>query len=338
MSGLAYYNEVDGYAAQWICNLAEAGHIARGHIDTRSVVDVRPADLVGCTQFHTFAGIAGWSLALRLAGVPDDFPVWTGSCPCQPFSAAGRRGGFSDDRHLWPAWFELIRACRPALVFGEQVASADGLGWLDAVFADLEGEGYACRAADLCAAGTGAPHIRQRLWFVAHRLGERWERRQRLSAGRHPDGPHAGRQQGADGPVCFHEAGAVVMGDAERIRLRGEGCGSDAGAPGGMPDQNGQRQWLRSDARAASGPLPYRWTGAHHGGWDDADWLRCSDDRWRPVEPGSFPLAHGVSARVGKLRAYGNAIVPQVAAAFIGAVIDTLTPTPTPGGLAEGER
>ena len=134
----ALYNEIEPYAAQWIRNLAAAGHVAGGTVDERSIRDIQPDDVRGFTQAHFFAGIAVWSHALRLAGWPDDVPVWTGSCPCQPFSAAGRRGGFSDDRHLWPEWFRLIRECRPPVVFGEQVASPDGLAWLDAVRADLE--------------------------------------------------------------------------------------------------------------------------------------------------------------------------------------------------------
>ena len=113
---------------------------------------------------HFFAGIGVWSYALRLAGWPDNRPVWTGSCPCQPFSSAGKGAGFTDERHLWPEFFRLIRECRPATVFGEQVASKDGLAWLDLVQNSLESAGYACGALDTCAAGVGAPHIRQRLY------------------------------------------------------------------------------------------------------------------------------------------------------------------------------
>jgi DNA (cytosine-5)-methyltransferase 1 len=165
----AYYNERDPYAAQWLRNLIAAGHIAPGDVDDRSIEDVRPSDLIGYEQCHFFAGIGVWSHALRRAGWPDDRPVWTGSCPCQPFSAAGKRGGTADERHLWPHWFHLIQHGKPrgVPVFGEQVASKDGLAWLDLVHADLEGQGYAVRALDLCAAGVGAPHIRQRLYFVA---------------------------------------------------------------------------------------------------------------------------------------------------------------------------
>ena len=118
-------------------------------------------------------GIGGWSFALRLAGWPDDRPVWTGTCPCQPFTAAGAGKAADDERHLWPAWFSLIGECRPAIVFGEQVEAAIGWGWLDAVFADLEAEGYACGAAVLPACSVGAPHIRQRFWFVADAASRR---------------------------------------------------------------------------------------------------------------------------------------------------------------------
>jgi DNA (cytosine-5)-methyltransferase 1 len=162
----AYYNEIDPKAAAWLRELIKQGHIAQGDVDETDIRDVDPDRLGRYTQCHFFAGIGGWSLALRLAGWPDDRPVWTGSCPCQPFSAAGRRAGQADERHLWPHWHHLISQCQPATVFGEQVASKDGLGWLDLVQADMEATGYAFAAQDICAAGIGAPHIRQRLWFV----------------------------------------------------------------------------------------------------------------------------------------------------------------------------
>src|SRR6266700_52191 len=145
-----YYNEIDAYAAQWLRNLVDKGLIADGEIDTRSIIDVRSSDLRGVTQCHFFAGIAGWSGALRLAGVADAEPLWTGSCPCQPFSLAGRRKGFADKRHLWPIWRELIRECRPARVFGEQVAPATA--WLGLVRSDLEAMDYAVGALPIQAA------------------------------------------------------------------------------------------------------------------------------------------------------------------------------------------
>src|SRR5512139_4000875 len=144
----AYYNEIDAKAAAWLRELIRRGLIADGEVDERSIVDVQPADIAGFDQCHFFAGIGGWSYALRLAGLPDDARVWTGSCPCQPFSAAGRGAGVADARHLWPAFWRLIGECRPATVFGEQVGGTAGYAWLDHVFADLEDGGYACAAAD----------------------------------------------------------------------------------------------------------------------------------------------------------------------------------------------
>jgi DNA (cytosine-5)-methyltransferase 1 len=163
----AYYNEIEPYAAQWLRNLIKEGLIADGEVDTRSIVDVAPDDLRGFTQCHFFAGIGGWSHALRLAGWPDDRPVWTGSCPCQPFSEAGARKGFADERHLWPAWKNLIAACRPAIVFGEQVPEAIAFGWLDDVSNGLEAEGYSVESCVLSGCAVEARQERERLWFVA---------------------------------------------------------------------------------------------------------------------------------------------------------------------------
>jgi DNA (cytosine-5)-methyltransferase 1 len=185
MSGGTYYNEHDPFAAQWLRNLAGAGLIPAGDVDERSVTDVRADDLRGYTACHFFAGISGWPLALGLAGWPDDRPVWTGSCPCQPFSTAGQGAGAKDDRHLWPSWFDLISECKPSVVFGEQVEAAIGWGWLDAVLADLEDQGYAAGAAVLPACGVGAPHVRRRVFWaaVADADGARLE------------GPHEPRRQ-----------------------------------------------------------------------------------------------------------------------------------------------
>lgn len=168
MTAYALYNENDDHAADWLENLIKADLIAPGVVDRRSIEDLRGDDLRGFRQVHFFAGIGVWSFALRCAGVSDDTPLWTGSCPCQPFSAAGKGGGMDDERHLWPALFHLIRECRPDEFFGEQVASSDGLNWLDLVSSDLEAEAYAIGPVDTCSAGHGAPHIRQRLRFYSY--------------------------------------------------------------------------------------------------------------------------------------------------------------------------
>jgi len=172
----AYYNEIDSYAAAWLRNLIVAGLIAPGDVDERSIKDVQSSDLTGYTQCHFFAGIGGWSLALRLAGWPDDTPVWSGSCPCQPFSVAGKQRGFDDHRHLWPEFFRLIRECRPTTVFGEQVAGTAGLIWADTVAADFESESYAFGSIVFPAVCVKAPHERERLYFVSDAGGAKTAR------------------------------------------------------------------------------------------------------------------------------------------------------------------
>ncbi|MCM7150701.1 DNA cytosine methyltransferase [Enterobacter kobei] len=305
MTPAAYYNEIDPFAAQWLRNLIARGHIAPGEVDERSIEDVTPDDLRGFTQCHFFAGIGVWSHSLRLAGWPDDKPVWTGSCPCQPFSAAGKGDGFADERHLWPHFFHLISERRPQHVFGEQVASGNANTWFDLVQADLEGMEYAFGLVPFAAAGVGAPHIRERAYWVAHannRIGDEGETLR------------TGRNAVLDGCI------ANRLGNTNVPRL--EGLVRDDSAAG----------W-----EGQAGPVTE--AGVHmrplevNGFWRDADWLLCRDGKWRPVEPGTFPLVDGAASRmgrvepgvarvassnrVGRLKGYGNAINAQAAAEFI---------------------
>jgi len=167
-----YYNDSEPFVCDWLENLIREKLLPAGVVDRRPIQEVEPADVRDFTQCHFFAGIGGWPLALQLAGWRDR-PVWTGSCPCQPISGAGLQRGHADRRHLWPAFYRLIAECHPPVVFGEQVAKKLGREWFAAVRADLEGAGYACGAADLPAAGVGAPHQRHRLWWVADANGNR---------------------------------------------------------------------------------------------------------------------------------------------------------------------
>jgi len=278
-----YYNDADVAICAWLRELIRAKLLPDGDVDHRSILEVEPADLRGYTQCHFFAGIGGWPYALRLAGVPTDRSIWTGSPPCQPFSRAGGLKGRADDRHLAPAFLQLVGACRPGLVFGEQVASETVLGradgpdraavdgnpewaWFDTLASALEGSHYAVAAADLPAACVGAPHIRQRLFFGAAALD--------LSEGGGLGDAFGARSQGRHVPIDH----------ANQRTARAPGV---AGRP-------------------FSGDF-----------WGDADWLCCRDGCRRPIEPGTFPLVDGVSSRVGLLRGYGNAIVPQIAAEFV---------------------
>lgn len=311
----AYYNEFDSGAAAWLRELVKRGLIAPGDVDTRSISEVQPDDLKGYSQCHFFAGIGGWSLALRMAGVSDDQPLWTGSCPCQPFSNAGKRkgdvqweslrvgGDFSaDPRHLWPDFARLIAERRPSIVLGEQSSSVPGRAWLTAVRADLEDLGYAVGAADLCAAGVGAPHIRQRSYWVADSLRDGLQGRLRegpdseREVARRPAGPRGGSDRVADDNRSGqHRLAECDAGPTQRDdRFVQVGC-----------DAYGRR-----DPRLRDGS-----------GWRDTEWVACMDGKSRPIEPGLVPLAHGLPARVVRLRGYGNAIVPEVAATFIEAAL-----------------
>ncbi len=280
-----YYNEFNPKAAAWLRELIRQKQIPEGVVDERSITEVQPDDLVGYTQCHFFAGIAGWSLALRLAGWPEDKPVWTGSCPCQPFSCAGKGLGINDERHLWPEFARLITKRSPATIFGEQVASKDGREWLTGIRVDLEALGYAVGAADLCAASVGAPHIRQRLFWMAHAT----------SGGR-------GEQRGTERP------GSV-------------GHINGGGAADGLADAESNGREVRADLH---GKLHREGFSERRsiGSWDAYELIPCRDGKTRRVEPGTFPLVDGFPSRVDLLRGYGNAIVPQVAAEFISAYME----------------
>ena len=447
-----YYNEIDPKAAAWLRELIKQNLIPDGLVDTRSITEIKPNELKQYTQCHFFAGIGGWSLALQLAGWPATRPVWTGSCPCQPFSSAGKQLGDKDERHLWPIFFDLIRECRPECVFGEQVANAIGKGWLDGISADLEGAGYACGATVLGAHSVRAPHIRQRLFWVADATGRQREQCLRSCGddvqrsaddsstdwmadatgersgprgaereGQQREASHGGagsgmadafiggcssKQQTGSGDAanrgrqidckpscsdsgvadaeCERADGEGVAGVEKVARERGDkparssllgwkrvvhadeciyekwdedreqpvcpvcageyggwGAGVECGCPGPTEEgyefderdgvlygrrlansldtgsQGGLRGWQNSQREDQ-----HRHAGCSGAdSWSDYDIVPCGDGKTRRIEPGSPPLANGIPARVVRLRGYGNAIVPQVAAEFVQAFV-----------------
>ena len=223
-----------------------------------------------------------------------------------------------DKRHLWPVFFGLIRDCRPALVLGEQVASAAVIGkvgcraegesapvWLDGVFGDLEGAGYTCGAAVMGAFSVGAPHIRQRLYWAAHDASERWDL-----------GPGVQREDGR----AVAEAGGD---DRERERAGNRPVVWLVHAKqSGLEGYSGhERDGHKSGWIVAESPGSATQAG-DVGFWSRCSLVECRDGTIRrvPAEPALFPLAPRLPGRVGLLLGSGNAIVPQVAAEFIEAV------------------
>ena len=336
----AYYNEIDPLAAAWLRELIKAGHIAPGEVDERSIADVMPSDLAGFTQCHFFAGIGVWSYALRQAGWPDDRPVWTGSCPCQPFSSAGKGKGFKDERHLWPDFFRLISQCCPATCFGEQVASKDGLAWLDLVQADMENAGYAFGAVDTCAAGFGAPHIRQRLYWVGFDTLGNTSLRGCVGreVGNEAGSKHSALGSREDERCRRHD----VADDGTSDRLDNTVCAGLERFPG--DGNRGGGRTVTAGSIAETGTLGPQHPGPTNGHWRDADWLLCRDGKWRATQSLAIEMADGLAHRlgysrfgdrwslnpliqkaenrVGRLKGYGNAINAEQAQAFIKAFME----------------
>ena len=387
-----YYNDFDPKICEWARELIRAKLVPDGEVDCRSIIDVQPEDLAGFSQCHFFSGVLGWPLALRLAGIPDDYTLWTGSAPCQPFSAAGKQKGTEDERHLWPEFYRLIQACRPPLIFGEQVASSLIVGpsgkaklgagkeaeeaWIDRVFADLEVAHYTCGAGDIPAASVGAPHIRQRLYWVADSNGKQIDATDARGlhaesigsgiAGGLGDAYRAGSQPGRQAaPANGYGCAVVANGSVEwmeyaesdgreqrRTESGGRGVASGCGVSGMGDAESGEQRWQRESIKGvrrsgeAGGP----------GAWSNFDLVPCLDGKSRRIEPRTaevaariseslvrrgdlgasqieaiaqevaetFPLIQGATARVMRLRGYGNALTVPVAAEFIQAFFETI--------------
>jgi len=281
----AFYNEFDNRIASWLDSLVQRGLLPPGTVDRRSIVDVDRSSFEEYQWVHLFCGLGGWPLALQTLRFPADIKVVTGSAPCQPFSSAGKQKGFEDERHLWPEMLRVIEEFQPTVCFGEQVAGEPGRAWLATVRSDLEAAGYAVGAADLCAAGAGAPHLRRRHYWGAVRVGD----------------PNCTRLEG----LYRHETRVSEPG----WDPSGEGrSGSSASVL--LPSY----PLLRGN-RAPELRLP---------SWDNPDWILDRANRWRPVEPGTQPLAHGIPGRVVQLHGYGNTIVPQLALTFIRSFLESI--------------
>mgnify|MGYP000398042743 CR=1 FL=1 len=353
-----YYNDNEKSAVAWLKELIKNGVIPPGDVDERSIKDVQPSDLKGYTQCHFFAGIGGWSEALRIAGWPADRPVWTGSCPCQPLSVAGLGKGAEDERHLWPAFAELICYAEPSIVFGEQTSKEAGREWLSGIRADLEEMGYAVGSADLCAASVGSPNIRQRLFWVAdatssggaQHVGESREGPRRIKeevdsaeykgpGGGLADMPGDGCREagkcgappGSDGidRNCSSDGmgDAFIQGLSERQEFQGILEKAHGSRKGEAIDVSGEVSGLAHPPLSKGTRQRQQQIDVSRspvdGFWTEFELIPCADGKVRRIKPGLAPLVDGIPGRVGLIRGYGNAINPWVGAEFIGAYLGT---------------
>ena len=198
----------------------------------------------------------------------------TGGFPCQPFSQAGERRGEEDDRALWPEMFRVIKEARPDFVLAENVAGLINMA-LDDVLSQLEGEGYSTGTVVLPACSLNAPHRRDRVWILAHADSIRCE---------HPLERQDSLRQSISGNKQTTGRPQQDVAHANKSRLEGwsqtlrqkEGRNSDTGHTGENSSCDGR------------------------------------DNQWS-VEPNVGRVAHGIPSRTHRLKALGNAIVPQVA-------------------------
>jgi DNA (cytosine-5)-methyltransferase 1 len=214
--------------------------------------------------------------------------VVCGGFPCQPVSIAGAKRAQSDDRWMWPEFARIVDELRPGYVVVENVPGLLIRGMGD-VLGDLAALGYDAEWQSLPAAAVGAPHLRWRVWIVAYPGGER------------------GIQQTQSGPVeeTHRRAGnGCALAEAQSIsgELR-QATGERSRRPSGGGDvQDTECARLEGHEREVVAPARI-WR-------QDADLARSD---WWAVEPDMGRVAHGVPARVDRLRGLGNAIVPQIA-------------------------
>lgn len=263
---MVYYNEFDEATAKWLQGLINNGCIPYGIVDTRSIEDIDPQELTKYTQCHFFAGIGGWAYALMLANVPSTLNIYTGSCPCQPFSIAGKQEGFNDKRNLWKVFYDIIKENKPTVVVGEQVATAINFGWLDIVQDDLEKENYATGSAVLTASMLGAPHTRKRLYWGAI------------------------QESALENTDSIRQDWKLQMGNQTK-------CSNQL---------HSYNQKFISSSKCF---------------WNDGTWQTGTNGKSYLFQSRNFPLVNGVPNRMVKCRGYGNAIVPQVGAEFVKALL-----------------
>lgn len=213
--------------------------------------------------------------------------IITGGFPCQPFSAAGKRKGSNDDRHLWPEMLRIIQIIKPTWVIAENVRGLlnieQGMVFEQACI-DLEAAGYEVQPFLIPALGVNAPHKRERVWIIAHSDQDTNRR----------ESEQVREEEGIQG----------VSGEALESRMLSR-ANQDVTNPkctGYKGEINKERQDSRRDS----------WLGQWTRDWHEVAAELCSVDDGLSVELGKFKLSK-TGHKNAQIKAYGNAIVPQIA-------------------------
>jgi len=219
-----------------------------------------------------------------------------GGFPCQPFSVAGRKKGTEDDRDLWPEMFRIIQQAQPTWVVGENVANFVNLAFTRTKV-DLEHEGYTVQPFVIPACAVGAPHRRDRVWIVAHANGKRCQ---------------SGSDYRQERSILYHQDG-----HAEEDQRSGNSRKRGTGSTGAVATDHGCKRIQRLKPQPLCGQQAFSWC---------EDVRRTEDyfNRSNIPQPLICRNSDGFSTRVDRLKALGNAVVPQIPEAIGQAIINSI--------------
>lgn len=258
-----------------------------------------------------------------------------GGFPCQPFSAAGKRRSKEDDRYLWPEMLRVIRAVRPNWIIGENVAGIVSLA-LDDVLSDLENEGYACQSFIIPACAVNAPHRRDRVWIISNTKHYGQPSSEERASG-------AARNRNASGEeeVCKSKRSVSTRVISSNINDSRSRTSRDGGNREWQEKNKGQERFSQHESsrynEAASNTSYQRlqrseWKGTHEKGKTTygsiAECNRSWTESWIQVATSLCRVDDGlpswmVGHRTKRLKALGNAVVPQIVEIIGRAIIET---------------